>query len=123
MSTYNNDDETTPTAVAAFATRIRPAIGATLIEDGAITTDKILANAITAGKIAALAIEADHISANAITADKINAGAIDSMLITGARIRTAASGARVELNLEGLKSYDSSNGDVVLSTHTSDGSI
>ena len=40
-------------------------VGATLIEDGAITTDKILANAITAGKIAALAIEADHISANA----------------------------------------------------------
>ena len=67
---------------------------ATLIEDGAITTDKILANAITAGKIAALAIEADHISANAITADKINAGAIDGKLITGARIRTAASGRR-----------------------------
>ena len=70
----------------------RPDAGATLIQDGAITTDKILANAITAGKIAALAIEADHISANAITADKIHAGAIDCMLITGARIRTAASG-------------------------------
>ena len=122
VSTYNNDDETTPTAVAAFATRIRPAIGATLIEDGAITTDKILANAITAGKIAALAIEADHISANAITADKIHAGAIDGKLITGARIRTSASGARVELNSEGLKAYRS-NGDVVLNTDTSDGSI
>ena len=96
--------------------------GATLIEDGAITTDKILANAITAGKIAALAIEADHISANAITADKIHAGAIDSMLITGARIRTSASGARVELNSEGLKAYRS-NGAVVLNTDTSDGSI
>lgn len=95
---------------------------ATLIEDGAITTDKILANAITAGKIAALAIEADHISANAITADKIHAGAIDGKLITGARIRTAASGARVELNSEGLKAYRS-NGAVVLNTDTSDGSI
>ena len=51
--------------------RLAPMVGSTLIEDGAITTDKILANAITAGKIAALAIEADHISANAITADKI----------------------------------------------------
>ena len=80
-----------------------PAIGATLIEDGAITTDKILANAITAGKIAALAIEADHISANAITADKIHAGAIDGKLITGARIRTAASGRSYELNSEGLQ--------------------
>ena len=96
--------------------------GSTLIEDGAITTDKILANAITAGKIAALAIEADHISANAITADKIKAGAIDGKLITGARIRTAASGRRTELDVEGLKSYDSS-GNTVLTTQTSDGSI
>ncbi|MDN6176891.1 MAG: hypothetical protein L0J17_16025, partial [Brevibacterium sp.] len=86
------------------------------------TTDKILANAITAGKIAALAIEADHISANAITADKINAGAIDGKLITGARIRTSASGRRTELDVEGLKSYDSS-GNTVLTTQTSDGSI
>ena len=74
--------------------RLYKQVGGTLIEDGAITTDKILANAIAAGEIAALAIEADHISANAITADKIHAGAIDSMLITGARIRTSASGRR-----------------------------
>ncbi|MDN6135674.1 MAG: hypothetical protein L0J03_16440, partial [Brevibacterium sp.] len=97
-------------------------VGATLIQNGAITTDKILANAITAGKIAALAIEADHISANAITADKIHAGAIDGKLITGARIRTAASGRRTELDVEGLTSYKS-NGAVVLTTNTSDGSI
>ena len=100
----------------------RPRVGATLIQDGAITTDKILANAITAGKIAALAIEADHISSNAITADKIRAGAIDGKLITGARIRTAASGRRTELDVEGLKSFDSS-GNTVLTTQTSDGSI
>lgn len=101
---------------------VRKASGATLIEDGAITTDKILANAITAGKIAALAVEADHISANAITSDKIRAGAIDGKLITGARIRTAASGRRTELDVEGLRSYDSS-GNTVLTTQTSDGSI
>ncbi|TSI11976.1 hypothetical protein [Brevibacterium aurantiacum] len=97
-------------------------VGATLIEDGAITTGKILAQAITAGKIAALAIEADHISANAITADKIRGGAIDGKLITGARIRTAASGARVELTTEGLKAYRSDNA-VVFTTDTSDGSV
>ncbi|AZL08584.1 hypothetical protein [Brevibacterium aurantiacum] len=101
---------------------VEGSVGATLIEDGAITTDKILANAITAGKIAALAIEADHISANAITADKIRAGAIDGKLITGARIRTAASGRRTELDVEGLTSYNSS-GKVVLTTDTADGSI
>lgn len=113
-----------PVGVTAYVSSVsaRDAISATLIEDGAITTDKILANAITAGKIAALAIEADHISANAITADKIKAGAIDGKLITGARIRTAASGRRTELDVEGLKSYDSS-GNTVLTTQTSDGSI
>ena len=94
------------------------AVGATLIEDGAITTDKILANAITAGKIAALAIEADHISANAITADKIHAGAIDCKLITGARIRTSASGRSCGVGLGGAESvrlvvlYGAEYGDV-----------
>ncbi|MGO2819019.1 MAG: hypothetical protein ACTIA4_13165 [Brevibacterium aurantiacum] len=116
------ENSTSVDVTTTFTARVRAQSGATLIEDGAITTDKILANAITAGKIAALAIEADHISANAITADKIHAGAIDSMLITGARIRTAASGRRTELNSEGLKAYRS-NGAVVLNTDTSDGSI
>ena len=100
----------------------RPRVGATLIQDGAITTDKILANAITAGKIAALAIEADHLAANAVTADKIRAGAIDGKLITGATIRTAASGRRTIIDVEGLRSYDTS-GAVTLTTSTQDGSI
>ena len=89
--------------------RIAPMTGATLIEDGAITTDKILANAITAGKIAALAIEADHIAANAVQADKIDAGAIDGKIITGATVRTNESGARVQMNPTGLYAYNPSN--------------
>lgn len=58
-------------SIAVANVRVHKQVGATLIQDGAITTDKIVANAITAGKIAAEAIEADHIKANAITADKI----------------------------------------------------
>ncbi|NHR05716.1 DUF1983 domain-containing protein [Chromobacterium haemolyticum] len=60
--------------------------GSTLIENGAITTDKVAANAVTADKIAANQITATHIvvgsltgdrlAANSITGDKVQAGAI-----------------------------------------------
>jgi hypothetical protein len=43
--------------------RLRRRVGETLIEDGAITTDKIFANAITAAKIAASTITGTEISA------------------------------------------------------------
>ena len=46
--------------------------GTTLISDGAITTDKIVAQAVTGAKIAASTITANNIAANAVTADKIN---------------------------------------------------
>lgn len=72
-------------------------ITATQIAAGAITAGAIAANAITAGKIDAGAITADKIAANAITAAKISAGAIDGQTITGASIRTASSGSRIEL--------------------------
>ena len=38
-------------------------------------------------------VTADMISANAITSDKISVGALDGLVITGATIRTAESGA------------------------------
>lgn len=85
------------------------------IAAGAVGADKIAAGAIIAGKIAAFSITAGDISSNAITADKINAGsisavkltatAIDGMTITGAVIRTAATGARVQIDSGGLRQY------------------
>lgn len=93
------------------------AIGANEIAANAIIAGKIAANAVTAGTIEALAINAGHINANAITADKIEAGAItavkisstaiDGKVITGATVRTAASGARIEMNSSGFGSYNS----------------
>src|SRR5690625_435851 len=68
---------------------VRAMVGGTLIEDGAITTDKIAANAVEATNIAANAIISDKIAANAITGDKIRANAIDGMTITGATIQTS----------------------------------
>jgi hypothetical protein len=73
------------------------AVTATQIAAGAITAGAIAANAVTAAKIDAGAVTADKIAAGAITAAKISAGAIDGQTITGASLRTASSGARVEL--------------------------
>lgn len=60
-----------------------------LIEDGAISANKIQANAITATKIAANAITTDKLDANAITAKHT---------ITGSVIQTASSQPRIVIS-------------------------
>lgn len=56
--------------------QIRKTLGSTFISDGAITTNKIVADAITGDKIAARSIIANKIASNQITAEEIAAGAI-----------------------------------------------
>jgi len=85
------------------------AITAVQIAAGAITAGAIAANAITADKIEAGAVKADKIEFGAISGDKISANAIDGKTITGATVRTAASGARVVFDSTGIKGFDSSN--------------
>ncbi|CAO3445710.1 hypothetical protein [Azospirillum argentinense] len=48
--------------------------GTTLIEDGAVTTDKVAANAVTTNLLAAGAVTADKVAANSITASKVAIG-------------------------------------------------
>ena len=89
-----------------------PKVGATLIEDGAITAEKIRAGAVTTEKITAGGIDAgvittgelrgELIRAQSIAASALAATAIDGKTITGATVRTAAAGARVEMNSTGL---------------------
>jgi len=67
------------------------------IQANTITGDKLVANTITAGEIAAGAITADELAAGAVTATKLTADAIDGKTITGATIRTAASGRRLQV--------------------------
>jgi len=56
--------------------RIEEATPSTLIQDGAITTDKLTANAVTAAKICAGAISTCHISTVGLCANCIKAGCI-----------------------------------------------
>ncbi|MFB7403394.1 hypothetical protein ACFCZR_24775 [Streptomyces rubiginosohelvolus] len=67
----------------------------------AVTTEKLAVNSVTATKIAAGAIEATHIKAGAITAEKIDADALNGKVITGAVVRTAATGDRVIVTNDG----------------------
>src|SRR5699024_1716990 len=93
-------------------------IGATLIEDGAITTDKIAAGAIRAesgviesldlGKATVGELDGIRIMANTIGAETLTADAIDGKVITGASIRSAAAGARTLMSTSGFEAYDNS---------------
>lgn len=74
----------------------------------AVTAEKIMAATITGGKLAANAITAREIAADAVTAAQIRAGSIDGMVVTGATIRTATSGARLEFSGSSLTGYANS---------------
>lgn len=64
-------------------------------------------------------IDSAHISD--LTASKITAGTIGADIIVGARIKTANSGARVELNTAGLQAFES-GGTQTVGVASSDGS-
>lgn len=86
--------------------------GGELIVDGTITTVKL----------DALSITSDKLAANSVIAGKILAGSIDGMIITGAILRTAASGQRVHIDTTGLKGYNNLD-QVITSISASDGKL
>lgn len=96
-----------------------------------ITEGRIAAGAVTAGKIAAGAISAGSaIIGNAaissaqiasLEAGKITAGTLQADITVSSRIKTANSGARVELNNLGLLAYNSA-GTQTVRISSSDGS-
>ena len=85
---------------------MQPAAGATLIEGGAITTEHIRTGAITAESGIIGSIDANVITVGKIMGNQLDADAINGKTITGAKIRTASSGSRVELTHNGLKQYN-----------------
>lgn len=100
--------------------------GQVLIEDGAVSANKIQANAITADKVEAGAIDAVHIAANAVQTTQLDADAINvKHTITGALIQTESSANRgLKITSTGMNAYDN-NGNQVLdfSSFTGDLSI
>lgn len=99
-------------SIQADLVLIEGSVGSTLIREGAVTTDKIQAGAVTTEKITAGGIDAgvittgelrgELIRAESIAASALAADAIDGKTITGATVRTAAAGARVEMDSTGL---------------------
>ena len=71
--------------------RLEKMTGATLIEDGAVTTNKIAADAVTAESIKAGEITSDHISSSKISSDKITVknGFIKNAMIDNGEITNA----------------------------------
>lgn len=81
----------------------------------------VIAN-LDAGKITTGYLDANRIAANSITTSKLSATAIDGMVVTGATLRTAASGQRVQIDTSGLRAYNSV-GTVVSSIDASTGAF
>lgn len=91
------------------------------ITTGTLSADRIGALSISSAKIAAGAIIAEKIAAGAITTAKLAADAIDGMIITGAVLRTAATGQRFQLDAFGLRAYDSTGTQTALLTPNNGG--
>lgn len=81
------------------------AIQTGLLAAGAVTTTKLDAEAVTADKIAAGAVNASHIVGDTLEAISSNMGSLTAGTITGATVRTSASGARVVMDSTGLRGY------------------
>jgi len=85
-------------------------VTATHIAASTITGDKIAANTITAGNIKAGSITANEIAAGTITATQINLDSLNGKTITGATIKTAANGQRLEILNTLINIYNGDNG-------------
>jgi hypothetical protein len=81
-------------------------IAAGNIAANTITASEIAANTITAAQIASNAITADEIAAGAVTAAKISVTSLDAITATIGLLRTASTGARVEIESNQIRVYD-----------------
>lgn len=95
------------------------AVTAEAIQAGSIIGDHISAGAISARELAANAVEANQIAAGAVTAEKIKAGSVtaekmdvktlSAISATIGTLRTAETGARMELKDNLIEVYDGNN--------------
>lgn len=78
-----------------------------VIPDGAIKTTMITDEAITTPLLASNSVATQHLQAGAVKTVQLDADAINGMTITGALIRSAAAGRRVEMSSDGIIQFDS----------------
>lgn len=98
---------------------VREAAGATAIIDGSIIAGKLAAESVdavnlkagsvSAGKIATDAVKANNIEAGAVTAAKIQVTQLSSISATIGLLRTATSGARLEIENNQIRVYYANN--------------
>lgn len=98
---------------------VRRVIGTALIQDAAITTAKIADAQITNAKIGNAEISSAKI--NDVTANKITTGTLTAVVTISGTIRTAASGARVVIDSNGIEAFNSA-GTKTVDINSSDGS-
>ena len=110
---YPSDAKTNSAKFYIGRVSVKSQVGATLIENGAITTEHIRTGAITAESGIIGSIDANVITVGKIMGNQLDADAINGKTITGAKIRTASSGSRVELTHNGLKQYNSLGATIV----------
>jgi hypothetical protein len=121
-SVFTPDDTTLKGKVSAHAGMINagiPAIGSVEVEETTTRYVKVIAvdqagnrsDPSTAATATALLIDSAHISD--LTASKITAGTLSADIVLGARIKTADTGQRVELNSGGLAGYNNAGTQLV----------
>lgn len=104
---YATDVPSFPANTIVGSQIIADQITAREIAASTITATEIAANTITAGQIATGTITATQIAAGTITATQLSATAIDSMVVTGATIRTNANAQvnQVVMDSAGFRAY------------------
>jgi len=84
-------------------------VDGSLIVDGSILAPSLAVGIIDSSHIITDGLDAAVIKFGTMSGDRLESTAIDGMTITGALFRTAATGARVEINVMGLLQYDATN--------------
>lgn len=79
------------------------------IQAGSVIGDKIAANTITSSNIASNAVTSFQIQAGAVTADKIDVNTLSAITARIGELKTADTGARMELKDNLIRIYDENN--------------
>jgi hypothetical protein len=107
VNSLNADRIIVNTLAARLATITTAYVGTANIEDAAITDAKI--DNLNASKITAGTLAAERIGAGSITADKLNVTQLSAISATVGILRTATTGARLEIRNNEIRVYDASN--------------